>query len=304
MSLFEIPSFKRPVGLLQRSLRSYWGLLGLAVGAIALLTVLNQPASATDIRLSTTTPQLGETVAVIVPVAEGAAPPTVTLNSTAYPAFPYGANRYRALVPTTPLDAPGRKVIQVATGGVTEQLPITLRNRAFPTQRIRVRGGGSGLTEIERSRVRTFLQLVTPEKFWQGAFVRPATGEVRTGYGVRRYYNGVFAQDYYHKGVDYANGVGAPAAAPAAGRIALVGRASQGFEVHGNTIGIDHGQGVLTIFLHLSRIDVQEGDLVWAGQVVGAVGATGAVTGPNLHWGLYVSGKAIDPTAWREGAFS
>ena len=108
-----------------------------------------------------------------------------------------------------------------------------------------------------------------------------------------------FANDYYHRGVDYATGTGTPVIAPAAGRISLVGNESEGFRVHGNTVGIDHGQGVLSIFLHLSRIDVQEGDIVQAGQTVGAVGSTGSSTGPHLHWGLYVHGQAIDPVPWR-----
>jgi murein DD-endopeptidase MepM/ murein hydrolase activator NlpD len=120
---------------------------------------------------------------------------------------------------------------------------------------------------------------------------------------VRRYYNGVFAQDYYHRGVDYAAPTGSPVVSPAAGRIGLVGRVSEGFELHGNTIGIDHGQGVLSIMIHLSRIDVNEGDFVQAGQVIGAVGSTGASTGPHLHWGLYVNGIAVDPVPWREQGF-
>jgi murein DD-endopeptidase MepM/ murein hydrolase activator NlpD len=133
--------------------------------------------------------------------------------------------------------------------------------------------------------------------------VRPSQGQVSTSYGVRRYYNGVFAQDYYHRGVDYAAATGSPVVAPAAGRIALVGRVADGFELHGNTIGIDHGQGVLSIMLHLSRIDVNEGDIVQAGQVIGRVGSTGASTGPHLHWGLYVHGISVDPVPWREGRF-
>ncbi len=106
-----------------------------------------------------------------------------------------------------------------------------------------------------------------------------------TNYGVRRYYNGKFANDYYHRGVDYAGATGSPVIAPAAGRVALVGRVSQGYRVHGNVIGIDHGQGVISIFMHLSRINVQEGDLVKPGQIIGAVGSTGAATGSTFTLG-------------------
>ena len=70
-----------------------------------------------------------------------------------------------------------------------------------------------------------------------------------------------------------------------------------------NTIGIDHGQGVVSIMIHLSEIDVQEGDMVQAGQEIGAVGTTGASTGPHLHWGLYVNGRSVDPVLWRFEGF-
>jgi len=81
--------------------------------------------------------------------------------------------------------------------------------------------------------------------------------------------------------------------------VSLVGRESQGFTIHGNVVGIDHGQGLASILMHLSRIDVKEGDFVTAGQVIGTLGSTGASTGPHLHWGLYVHGQAIDPVPWR-----
>ncbi len=83
----------------------------------------------------------------------------------------------------------------------------------------------------------------------------------------------------------------------------MVGREKDGFLVNGNIIGIDHGQGVTTAYLHLSRILVKEGDFVKAGQVIGAVGATGAATGPHLHWGLYVNGLSVDPAPWLAKGF-
>jgi len=78
-----------------------------------------------------------------------------------------------------------------------------------------------------------------------------------------------------------------------------VGRESQGFKIHGNVVGLDHGQGVASILMHLARIDVKEGDVVKAGQVIGTLGSTGASTGPHLHWGLYVHGQSVDPVPWR-----
>lgn len=278
-------------------------LTGLMAGSASL--VFAQRAIAYDVVLSPTNPQLGDTISVTVQASPGSAPPIVTVNNdTRYPVFPLSGNRFRALIPTSPLNTPGSLTIQVVGEGGSRNLSVGLRNRTFPTQRITLSPGQADLgTDHEFARVAAFKELVTPERFWSGAMVRPNPGQVSTVYGVRRYYNGVFAQDYYHRGVDYAAPTGSPVVAPAAGRIGLVGRVSEGFELHGNTIGIDHGQGVLSIMIHLSRIDVNEGDFVQAGQVIGAVGSTGASTGPHLHWGLYVHGIAVDPVPWRERGF-
>ncbi|NJN88039.1 MAG: M23 family metallopeptidase [Leptolyngbyaceae cyanobacterium SL_7_1] len=272
------------------------------VGAIALVSVLTSRAQALQVQVYPTEPQLGDTISLIMQSDTGVTP-TVLFQQESYPAFPIGGNRYRALLPTTPLDPPGRLEIQVNDGSETRNLALGLRDRDFPTQRITVRGGGSGGTDFEFDRVAAFKALVTPEKIWNGAFVRPNAGEITSVYGVRRYYNGVFANDYYHKGVDYGGGTGSAVVAPAAGRVVLVGREADGFVLHGNTVGVDHGQGVSSIFLHLSRINVAEGDFVEAGQTIGAVGATGSATGPHLHWGLYVHGKSVDPVPWRYDGF-
>jgi lysostaphin len=227
--------------------------------------------------------------------------PSVTLNQKTYPAFAIAPNLFRAFVPTTPLQQPGKRLIRVSGESQVRNLAVWVGNRKFPVQRIYLKPGKAGLeaTEYELNRVAAFKQLVTPQKFWNGPFIQPNRGRISTIYGVRRYYNGKFAKDYYHRGVDYAGAMGSPVVAPAAGRVALVGRESQGFRVHGNIVGIDHGQGVTSVFMHLSKIYVKEGDVVKAGQAIGAVGSTGASTGPHLHWGLYVQGESIDPTPWR-----
>jgi murein DD-endopeptidase MepM/ murein hydrolase activator NlpD len=278
--------------------------LSAVLGAIALLFVLITPAlSATPVQIQPSNPQLGDTLSVVIQ-SSSSENPTINFNQKTYTAYPIGGNRYRALLPTTPQFTAGRQSIKVTADGTQQDLAVQLRGRTFPTQSIWLGAdGGPEGTDYEFDRVDAFKALVTPDKLWNGAFKRPATGEVTTVYGVRRYYNGEFAEDYFHRGVDYAGGVGAPVIAPAAGKVALVGREADGFEIHGNVVGIDHGQGVLSILMHLSRIDVKEGDTVQAGQTIGGIGATGASTGPHLHWGLYVNGLAVDPVPWRETGF-
>lgn len=270
-------------------------------GIVAGILSFALPVQALQVVVTPANPQLGDTLSVIIQVdGNGGETPKVSLQQKNYPAFPIGNGRFRALLPTTPLEKPGARLLQVAGDGQVQKLSVQVRDRDFPTQSIWLPPGkDTEGTDAEFDRVDAFKALVTPEKFWDGKLLRPNSGEITTIYGVRRYYNGVFAQDYYHRGVDYAGAYGSPVVAPAAGRVSLVGRESQGFKIHGNVVGIDHGQGVASILMHLSRIDVKEGDVVKAGQVIGALGSTGASTGPHLHWGLYVHGQSVDPVPWR-----
>ncbi|NJP12507.1 MAG: M23 family metallopeptidase [Leptolyngbyaceae cyanobacterium RU_5_1] len=285
-----------------------WGVRAIAgslVVASAIALLATSAAEALQVKITPSNPKLGDTLWVVAQYDNPtiSSTPQVSLGKQTAQTFLIGPNQFRALLPTTPLDKPGTITIQVTGGGETKQVAVKLGNRTFPTQSIWLSGKGSDGTDYEFDRVDAFKKLVTPEKFWNGRFRRPNQGPITSGYGIRRYYNGVFAKDYYHRGVDYAGSHGSPVIAPAPGRVALVGRVAQGFKLHGNTIGLDHGQGVTSIYLHLSRINVKEGDFVQAGQAIGAVGATGAVTGPHLHWGLYVNGMSVDPAPWRDQGF-
>lgn len=280
----------------------------LALGMVAVPVALAVPVRALQVRVTPAKLHLGDTLSVLIQQDDPAirSSPTVAFNQKTYPTFLIAPNQFRAFLPTTPLERSGTRKISVSSAGQIKNLFVAVRARSFPVQRINLPPGKAGLkaTEHELNRVAAFKQLSTPRKFWNGRFLKPNKGAITTIYGVRRYYNGKFAKDYYHRGVDYAGAVGSPVIAPASGRVALVGLVSRGFRVHGNMVGIDHGQGVTSTFLHLSRIKVQEGDVVQAGQVIGAVGATGAVTGPHLHWGLYVQGESVDPGPWRNNRFN
>ncbi|MBW4595133.1 MAG: M23 family metallopeptidase [Brasilonema angustatum HA4187-MV1] len=284
-----------------------FGAISVVLGIFAALPIaLASPAKALQVQVSPATPKLGDTISVVVNLDNPAngGNVTVTNGDETYPAYEIAPQQYRAFIPTTPLEKAGTRNVRVSFEGQVQNLSIQVRDRKFPVQRINLPPGKAGVeaTEYELNRAKEFRGVRTPEKLWDGAFLAPNKGPITTIYGVRRYYNGKFANDYYHRGIDYAGAAGSPVVAPAAGRVVLVGKVSQGFRVHGNVVGIDHGQGVASIFMHLSRINVKEGDIVKPGQVIGAVGSTGAATGPHLHWGLYVNGKSIDPVPWRDQA--
>ncbi|MBD2139691.1 M23 family metallopeptidase [Anabaena sp. FACHB-1237] len=278
------------------------------IGILATIPIaITLPVQALEVEIIPKQPELGDTISVVIDVEpqETQNIPVVTVKNqtenNTYPAFAIAPNKYRAFIPTTPLEKPGVRTVRITGNGQERNLAVLVGDRDFPVQRINLPPGKAGVkaTEYELQRVAQLKALQTPEKYWERAFIAPNKARISTKYGVRRYYNGKFAKDYYHRGVDYAGGAGSPVVAPAAGRVALVGTVAQGFRVHGNVIGIDHGQGVVSIFMHLSKINVQEGDFVKAGQLIGGIGSTGASTGPHLHWGLYVNGKSIDPIPWK-----
>jgi len=122
------------------------------------------------------------------------------------------------------------------------------------------------------------------------AFIWPVTGRISGRFGNQRIYNG--NPGSAHSGMDIAAPTGTPVKAPAAGIVTL---AAPDFYITGGTLLIDHGHGISSNFLHLSRIDVKAGDRVEQGQVVAAVGATGRATGPHLHWGMNWFDVRIDP---------
>ena len=182
-------------------------------------------------------------------------------------------------------------------------LPVHLRPKSFPIQDIWLEPGKtfSPPSPPESLALARLAATVTPHRRWPAQPMLPPCGpgaETTTPYGVMRSYNGAFAEGYFHAGVDFAAEEGEPVRSPAAGRVVVVGREAEGFEVGGNCVGVDHGQGVTSLFMHLSRIGVREGDEVAAGEAVGEVGTTGRSTGPHLHWGLAVRGKMVDPVPW------
>lgn len=135
----------------------------------------------------------------------------------------------------------------------------------------------------------------TPEPLWQGPFSPPVPHAVSAVYGIRRYLNGKY--NGYHGGVDFLSPMSYAIKAPAAGKVTLA-RYFAKFNSNGNTLFLDHGLGVTSVYLHISKFLVKEGELVKKGQPVALVGSTGRSTGPHLHWGMYLNGKNTDGLAW------
>lgn len=178
---------------------------------------------------------------------------------------------------------------------VVQRATIPVADREFPATTLRVAPGYSdpspdALRRIrsERERITAVLARATPDWLPEGPFLRPRQTRVTSPFGQRRLFNGELRSR--HTGLDLAGRPGAPVRAAARGRVALTGD----FYFAGNAVYLDHGLGVYTGYFHLSDTAVSEGDTVPKGAVVGSVGSTGRVTGPHLHWSLYVDGVPLD----------
>jgi len=141
----------------------------------------------------------------------------------------------------------------------------------------------------ESQRVEAVFQRTRKEKLWKGRFLRPVPGEISTPFGLRRVINRQNKSP--HSGVDLRAEEGTPILASNAGSVILV----DDFFFSGKSVILDHGQGVYSMYFHLSEILVREGEKISKGDVLGQVGSTGRSTGPHLHWGVRVRGAKVDP---------
>jgi len=155
------------------------------------------------------------------------------------------------------------------------------------------------LQNDELAQLQSITSNFTPTRYFDGEMGLPVAAPLSASFGATRSYNGG-ALDSVHTGTDFAAAIGTPILAPAAGKVVFVGH----LDIRGNVTIIDHGWGIFTVYCHQSEQDVQVGDTVAVGQVIGLTGSTGRVTGPHLHWELWVDGVVVDAMQWVSESFS
>ncbi len=215
--------------------------------------------------------------------------------------FPYAEGR-AALVGLDLAQKPGRLpwtvgVLDAAGEPHVVHGHVDVRGRDFPVQRLTLPEKMVDLdAETERragqeaERLRTLYRTISGERLWRGGFTHPLGARSRgTNFGSRRIING--HPRLPHGGADYAAPQGTPVVAANAGRVALVAE----FFFPGRLVAVDHGLGLYTLYFHLERASVAEGERVERGQVIGAVGSTGRATGPHLHFAAQVGPARVDP---------
>lgn len=196
-------------------------------------------------------------------------------------------------------DAPPTARLDVVyPDGAVEHRTLEIAQREYPTQRIdglepsKVTPGPEVLERIRREQamVEAARTIDAPRVDFTTSFVRPVSGRITGVFGSQRILNGKPRRP--HSGMDFAAAKGTPVKAPAPGEITLV---HDDMYYSGGTVILDHGHGLSSVFIHLSRVDVSEGQRIDQGEVVGAVGATGRATGPHLHWGVNWFQERLDP---------
>lgn len=205
-----------------------------------------------------------------------------------------------------PLEAkPGQHSLDIEHGdGRRERRAFIVADKAYETQRLTIedkRKVEPNAADMERIRIETTrigkaLRRFSEQSAVPTDFLQPTAGARSSSFGSRRIFNGQPRKP--HSGMDIAAAEGAPILAPAAGVVVDTGE----FFFNGNTIFIDHGQGLITMYCHLSRIDVKPGDQVQASDRIGAVGKTGRATGPHLHWGVSLNDARVDPALFLPAA--
>ena len=183
------------------------------------------------------------------------------------------------------------------TNGASMRLPFNIADKSYKEQHITIkdkRKVNPEKRDMERI-TREKKQITAALRNWSARdditvkFRKPVEGPTSSPFGLRRFFNEQPRNP--HSGLDIAAPAGTPIKAPAAGIISDTGE----FFFNGNTVFIDHGQGLVTMYCHMSEIDVKPGQFVAAGETIGKVGMTGRVTGPHLHWGVSLNNARVDP---------
>lgn len=232
----------------------------------------------------------------LVPVPGGDIAPTVIFNAYRV-AVVRKDDQWIAVVGIPLAEKPGELKVKVSTPSGTTEVPFRIKDKSYRTQHITVKNqrhvdpNPTDLKRIagETKRSDAALSKFTPTAAPSLQLLSPVEGVRSDSYGSRRVFNGQPRNP--HSGMDIAAPKGTPIRSPAAGTVVEAGD----FFFNGNTLYIDHGDGLVTMYCHLDTIKVKLGDRVAPGDVIGTVGATGRVTGPHLHWGVALNRAMVDP---------
>jgi len=205
---------------------------------------------------------------------------------------------YQVLVGIPLMEKLGKKTIKVQDFS-TRLFDFEVTEQAYTEQHITLKGKkkkyvNPNLMHMDRiKKERPILssarKVFSDKNLSNGLFIRPVDGITTSPFGLKRFYNGEARRP--HTGLDYAGDIGTPIKAPADGKVILVGE----FFFNGNAVFLDHGQGLISVYIHMNNRLVKQSQLVKQGDPIGTIGQTGRATGPHLHWGVYLNQTVVNP---------
>jgi murein DD-endopeptidase MepM/ murein hydrolase activator NlpD len=239
----------------------------------------------------------------LVPVdAPAGVPPRVSLDGAAAMVLRQDG-RWIAVVGIPLATKPGKIRVAVERSGTASSVELAIKPKHYIEQHLRVAPGmvelsPEDLARVDRERpiIQSALATFSATEPVTLRLEQPVPGSRSGSYGMRRIFNGKPRSP--HSGMDIAAPAGTPITAPAPGKVV----ASGDYFFNGNTVILDHGRGFVTMYCHLSEIDVKPGDTLATGAVIGKVGATGRATGPHLHWGVALNRAMVDPALFLDAS--
>jgi len=193
---------------------------------------------------------------------------------------------------------PGRHVIYLRMGEKSMQLSLLVKRTRFPTlfltlpkEKVFLSPEDTERAEREEERLR-LLWMTISDRLWEGSFLLPLEHSISAAFGIKRMMNRKVTS--IHKGVDIRGKEGDEVKASNRGKVVLAEELFFG----GNTVILDHGQGIFTMYMHLSSFNVKLEDLVSTGDVIGSVGSSGRASGPHLHFGVKIQGVSVNPVSF------
>ncbi len=242
----------------------------------------------------------GDTLSVKIVESSGTTEPVkCSWNGREYSTLSIGEGSAKVLLPIPANSQPGMNELHVSIPPEAERkYLLEIKTKKFPEERIAFSREKTDLFNLpenakQRELILNILKTVSEKQQWQGKFILPASGKFSSVYGVHR------STETFHKGVDISTKIYTRISAPNRGTVLLAAQ----LNLQGNTAIIDHGQGVCTVYYHLSSLAVKSGQTVEKGDKIGEVGDTGLATAAHLHWGLYIHGEAVDPLVWLKEEF-
>ncbi|MCY3802087.1 MAG: M23 family metallopeptidase [Chloroflexi bacterium] len=254
-----------------------------------------------ELTLELVSSQVRQGDVLVVRVLGSSGPVTISLGSIVAPAV-CDAGEMRALLPISSISEPGNHTLQAKEGvfAAPVEFVFSVTPVDYPFERLYLSPEVESLLtpediQAERALLESIFGTFTTERRWDGPFIIPASGPPTSPFGERRVYGDSGLYDY-HGGHDVAAPTGTPVLASQKGTVAWAGP----LKIRGNTVIIDHGRSVFSAYLHLSEINVNVGDQLETGDLLGAVGNTGLSTGPHLHWEIRVLNVPVDPLPWTQ----